>query len=167
MTSVLANYQNSAIIITGIGGVTITGGRIMNSSSNEFRYIISCMLKRSSTAQTKTYGDVQYSNVMRGASGSTDIYSGYAIGYANISSGFNLGSSDETGIQYMDITSSQGLMGILTSGIGGSLRFGNDGVMSCNLSITSGGYGGLGIDKVIYSEIGGVPITVRGLLVRN
>jgi hypothetical protein len=47
-------------------------------------------------------------------------------------------------------------------GQNGQLRFGDDRILNAQIQRSSGVFGGVGIDDIIYNEIGGVEIQVTG-----
>jgi hypothetical protein len=162
MTSPLLPYANSAILIRSQGAVTVANGRI--SSAAGPYYLIKAFLKREQSTGTETGATkvplrANSGDSMPGGSGEFFLYRGYALQYAVVPSTFILGSSSELGLVYQNISRQYNWM---APGQVGSLRFGDDRLMRAQIERSSGVYGGIGIDNIIYSEIGGVEIQVIG-----
>jgi hypothetical protein len=162
MTSPLLPYANSAILIASSGAVTVVDGRLTAAAGN--RYLIKAFLKREQSTGTETGGTKtplrgQAGSVLPGASGEYFLYRGYALEYAIVPSTFALGTTSESNLQYSKI---QEQFPWMLPGQNGQLRFGDDRILNAQIQRSSGVFGGLGIDEIIYSEIGGVQIQVTG-----
>lgn len=167
MTSPLLPYANSAILITSGGAVTVVDGRITAAVGN--RYLIKAFLKREQSTNTETGGIKvplrgKMGSVLPGAAGEYFLYRGYALEYAVVPSTFVLGTSSEANLQYEKI---QQQFAWNLPGQEGQLRFGNDKIMTAQIQRSSGVFGGVGIDDIIYNEIGGVELQVTGGEVQN
>jgi hypothetical protein len=167
MASPLLPYANSAILIESQGSVTVENGRIASASGP--RYLIKAFLKReqssgTDTGSTKIPLRSQVGDVLPGASGDSYLYSGYALQYAIVPPTFVLGTSNESGLAYQNI---QEQFPWALPGQTAKMRFGNDPIMTAHLERSSGVYGGVGIDDIIYYEIGGVSIKLVGAEITN
>lgn len=162
MASPLLPYANSAIVIASTGAVSTVDGRITAAAGN--RYLIKAFLKRqqstgTESGSTKTPLRGQAGNILPGASGEYFLYRGYALQYATVPSTFVLGTSSESNLQYTKI---QEQFAWMLPGQNGQLRFGDDRILNAQIQRSSGVFGGVGIDDIIYNEIGGVEIQVTG-----
>lgn len=162
MASPLLPYANSAIVIASTGAVSTVDGRITATAGN--RYLIKAFLKREQSTGTETGGTKtplrgQSGTVLPGASGEYFLYRGYALQYATVPSTFVLGTTSETNLQYTKI---QEQFAWMLPGQNGQLRFGDDRILNAQIQRSSGVFGGVGIDDIIYNEIGGVQIQVTG-----
>jgi hypothetical protein len=162
MASPLLPYANSAIVIASTGAVSTVDGRITATAGN--RYLIKAFLKRQQSTGTESGGTktplrAQSGTVLPGASGEYFLYRGYALQYATVPSNFVLGTTSEANLTYTDI---QQQFVWMLPGQSGQLRFGDDRILNAQIQRSSGVFGGLGIDEIIYSEIGGVQIQVTG-----
>jgi len=167
MTSPLLPYANSAILIASSGIVDVTNGRITATPGTY--YLVKAFLKRQQSTGTETGGTKaplrgQAGAILPGASGEYFLYRGYALQYAIVPSTFVLGSSSESNLSY-EIVQEQ--FSWMLPGQNGQLRFGRDRILNAQIQRSSGAYGGIGIDDIIYSEIGGVEIQVTGGEVQN
>ena len=167
MASPLLPYANSAIVISSTGAVSAVDGRITAVAGS--RYLIKAFLKReqstgTESGSTKTPLRGQAGTLLPGASGEYFLYRGYALQYATLSSNFVLGTTSETDLQYTDI---QQQFTWMLPGQSGQLRFGDDRILNAQIQRSSGVFGGVGIDDIIYNEIGGVEIQVTGAELQN
>jgi hypothetical protein len=167
MASPLLPYANSAIVIASTGAVSTVDGRITATAGN--RYLIKAFLKREQSTGTETGGTKtplrgQSGNVLPGASGEYFLYRGYALQYATVPSTFILGTTSEANLQYTKI---QEQFAWMLPGQNGQLRFGDDRILNAQIQRSSGVFGGVGIDDIIYNEIGGVQIQVTGAELEN
>jgi hypothetical protein len=167
MASPLLPYANSAIVIASTGAVSTVDGRITATAGN--RYLIKAFLKRqqstgTESGGTKTPSRGQSGTILPGASGEYFLYRGYALQYATIPSTFVLGTTSESNLQYTKI---QEQFAWMLPGQNGQLRFGDDRILNAQIQRSSGVFGGVGIDDIIYNEIGGVEIQVTGAELQN
>jgi hypothetical protein len=102
--------------------------------------------------------------MLPGASGDQFYYRGYALEYAAISSGFNWLTGNESSLAFNQVNSRLEWM---APGRVVEFKIGNDPVMRANIERSSGIFGGLGIDEIIYSEIGGIELQLTGTEVQN
>jgi len=164
MASPLLSIANSSILLQTEGStVSQTNGRY--SINNGPLYLINCYLKRSQpkigpeTGSRKVPTKGRQDNLMPGGSGDSFPYRGYMLRYATVTPPFNLGVDDEDLLTYTPISTPQSW---IRPGMTCELRFGLDKIMKGAIEICSGTFGGEGIDQTIYTEIGGVPITIVG-----
>jgi hypothetical protein len=163
MTSPLAPYVNSRVLISAIGAVSIVNGRV--SMANAGQRLVKCFLKRAQyTGVTSGSKKIPLQSqldglMMPGASGDQFYYRGYALEYA-VTSNFDIETSSESGLTWLPVTTQ---FNFLVPGPECVLKFGNDPIMrSARIERSSGVFGGIGIDQVIYQEMGGVPIQLTG-----
>jgi len=98
--------------------------------------------------------------MMPGASGDQFYYRGYALEWVNVPSNWDLETSDESVLTFAQVTTQYTW---LATGTECKFRFGQDPIMSAaKIQRSSGQYGGLGIDEIIYKEIGGVELQLTG-----
>jgi hypothetical protein len=160
MVSPLLSYANA--YLTATGGVTISrmSGRITTSGGQ--RYLVHAFMKRQQAPTTET-GSKKVpkaqndGTILPGAGGEYYIHRGYALRYAIINSGFILGVTDPSNLAFINFT--QQPEWLLTGG-NGEYKMGNDPVMYYTIDGSSGTYGGIGIDRLIYDEIGGIPLVL-------
>lgn len=166
--SPLYPYINCSGLYTGTyqTGVTAADGRLVPPLAYQ-KYYLRLFLKRAQSSGTDS-GSKEVpngggrSNIMPGYSGQAFIYRGYVIQYSDlgVSSTFKLGD-DPSSITLTDVNDTRPEW--LT--VGGSMQilFGDiREVINCKM-ITSGGvYGSQGIDELITTEMGGVPIILLG-----
>jgi hypothetical protein len=167
MASPLLPYANSAILIESEGTVAVTDGRIAATAGT--RYLIKAFLKREQSTGTETGGTKtplrsQTGEMLPGGSGEFYLYRGYALQYATVPTTFVLGTSSESSLVYTTIQQQYKWM---LPGQNVSLRFGRDRILNAQIERSSGTYGGIGIDNIIYSEIGGVEIQITGAELMN
>lgn len=167
MASPLLPYANSAILIESEGAIAVANGRI--AAADGTRYLIKAFLKREQsdgveTGGTKTPLRGQSGKILPGGSGEFYLYRGYALQYAVVPPAFVLGSSPESSLAYTTIQQQYNWM---LPGQKASLRFGRDRVLNAQIERSSGTYGGIGIDDIIYYEIGGVQIQITGGELQN
>lgn len=160
MTSPLLEYANAYLIATGGLVISRNNGRIITSGGQ--RYLVQAFMKRQQAPTTET-GSKKVpkaqndGTILPGAGGEYYIHRGYALRYAVISSGFILGVTDLSGLVFSNFTSQP--QWLLTGG-NGEYKLGNDPVGYYTIDSSSGAYGGVGIDQLIYSEVGGIPLVL-------
>lgn len=167
MVSPLLPYANSAILVESEGVVQVTNGRIAATAGA--RYLIKAFLKREQSSGTETGGTKtpltsQSGEILPGGSGEHYLYRGYALQYTIVPAGFELGVSSESSLSYSTI---QEQFKWMLPGQSGKLRFGKDRILNAQIERSSGTYGGIGIDDIIYNEIGGVEIQITGSELMN
>lgn len=167
MSSPLLEFSNSSIVISiNSGAPEVIDGRYVLDNNLSSRYLVRCYLVRVQGSKVDTsIGEASgYSRSgFQGIDVDRFLYRGYCLQYASISSGFEHGNSSEDNLGYIDIGSEVPNFLSNGSGIRGiSIRHGVDYIADGYLHIIGGVYGSRGIDEIIYENIGGVPITVRG-----
>lgn len=146
----------------------MSSGRITASASS--KYLVKAYMKRAqyggvSSGSKKIPLDSQLEGrMMPGASGDQFYYRGYGLQYANVASNFVLGTSGINGLSWSVLDSQKTWM---LPGGQVQLQFGNDPIMLGNVERSSGVFGGLGIDEIIYAEIGGVELQITGNEMQN
>jgi hypothetical protein len=133
------------------------------------RYLVKAFLKRAQSTGTETGGvkvplTGQRGQLLPGASGERYLYRGYALQYATVSSTFVLGSSSEDALTWTNIDSQPSW---LKPASNSTCLIGNDPIFNGKIERSSGLFGGLGIDEIIYDEMGGIPLIVSGGELQN
>lgn len=168
MASPLLAIANTYVLVISEGTPTVTGGRITTPDGT--RYLVHAYMKRTqytgvSSGSKKIPLESQLDgNMMPGASGDQFYYRGYALRYATVPSTFVLGTTATTGLSWSQMTTQPAWM---RPGRGVKMKFGNDPILTSKIERSSGVFGGLGIDEIIYSEIGGVELQLTGNELQN
>lgn len=162
MASPLLDYANSRVLATADGVVSVVGGRIVASAGTN--YVLNCFMKRiqysgvSSGGRRVPLESQLGGNMMPGASGDSFYYRGYGLQYAVVT------DQDWENDPLTDFTwttlSDQPAW--LQPGREVSFKFGDDALMVGRIQRSSGVFGGVGIDEIIYAEIGGVELQITG-----
>ena len=160
--SPLLPYANSSILVESSDGIAVTNGRIVSEVDN--RYLIQAFLKRQQSADTETGATklptkFKSGKTLPGASGEYYLYRGYALQYAVVPASFEIGVTSEASLSYYKIQKQHEWM---LPGQEGLLRFGKDTIMKAQIERSSGTFGGVGIDEIIYYEIGGIEFQIIG-----
>jgi hypothetical protein len=163
ITSPLGFIANSSIIISDYGTVlpVIEDGRYVHDNTAT-RYLVNGYLKRSQSSGTDSGEDTDITtNDTTGGNVTSYLYRGYLLGYSVVGSTFQHGLDNEDSLTYqsLGITVPNFISNCGKQRI--SLRFG-DYLMDGYVLSIGGTYGSRGIDEIIYSEISGVPIVLRG-----
>lgn len=166
--SPLAPYINSLVLFPGVPVITQVGGRFTETISES--YLVRAWMKR-----------IQYSGVssgskriplesqldglmMPGASGDQFYYRGYALEYCEVAPEFTLDAPDLTGLVFEEVKAQYPWM---KAGLEVPFQFGNDPLLNSRVQRSSGIFGGVGIDEIIYKEIAGVQLQLTGGEVQN
>ena len=167
--SPLLPYQNGRLLVAGQGSVTNVGGRWVESGGGF--YLVRLFINRqqyngvSSGSKLVPIPSQLDGEMMPGASGDQFYYRGYALDFTTVPEGWDLTSSSEDGLSFTQVTTQYDW---LATGTECSFRFGQDPIMSAaKIQRSSGQYGGIGIDSIIYKEIGGVEIQLTGGELQN
>jgi len=143
--------------------VTISSGRPTETAGNV--YLIRCFLKRIqykgvSSGSRKVPLPAELGGLMMpGGSGDQFYYRGYALQKAIVSSSFAWDTDNLQSTAFTDITAQESF---LLPGTQVQMKLGNDPLMTGLIERSSGVFGGLGIDEIIYPNIGGVEIQIKG-----
>lgn len=169
MASPLLAYENARILVPDEGTVVQVNGRWETSVANA--YLVKLFIKRaqysgvSSGSKMIPLPSQLDGEMMPGASGDSFYYRGYALEYAQVAANWDLETSDETGLTWQQVTTQYNW---LSTGKEGQFRFGQDPIMpTAKIQRSSGVFGGLGIDQIVYKEIGGVEIQITGSELQN
>ena len=149
--------------------MTVTDGRIMNNI-DVTRILVACFLKRAqysgvTTGSKKVPLESQLNGEMLpGASGDQFLYRGYALQYIKLNDTIDwlLGYKNYNG--WSQVTKQYDF---LKTGTQVEFKFGDDPILRGKIERSSGVYGGVGIDQIIYSEIGGVELQITGGELQN
>ena len=151
------------------GAVSLVNGRWVEAAGDS--YLVRCFLKRaqysgvSSGSKLIPIPSQLNGEMMPGASGDQFYYRGYALDYTTVDASWDLSASDETGLNWDQVTTQ---FTWLATGTECQFRFGQDPIMSAaKIQRSSGVFGGQGIDSIIYSEIGGVELQLTGSELQN
>jgi hypothetical protein len=169
MASPLKPYINGRLLVPSQGTVTLVNGRWEESVGDS--YLVRVFVKRAqysgvSSGSKKLPLESQLDgNMMPGGSGDQFYYRGYALEYAEVANTWDLESDDETGVVFAEVTTQYPW---LSPGVECAFKFGDDQVMAtAKVQRSSGVFGGVGIDEIIYKEIGGVEIQLTGSDIQN
>ena len=169
MASPLAAYINSRVLVPGQGAVSIVNGRLVNAPGDS--YLIKAYMKRqqykgvSSGSKMVPIHSQLDGEMMPGASGDQFYYRGYSLEWTTVPNTWDLETSDETGLVFQQVTTQYSWM---ATGTETELRFGQDPIMhAAKIQRSSGLFGGLGIDEIIYKELGGVELQLTGGELQN
>lgn len=162
MSSPLLPFANAAILIRSKSDIEVVNGRIMATDGP--LYLVKAFLKRAQSSGTETGSTKiplksQAENVLPGASGDSFLYRGYALQYAVVPSTFQLGFSSEANLNYLTVKSQYAWM---LPGQVANLRMGEERILNARIERSTGIFGGGGIDRIIKTETGGIPIQITG-----
>lgn len=168
MSSPLLPYANSRVLVVADGVPTVEDGRIISEGGSV--YLVRAFMKRTqytgvSSGSKKIPLESQLDGQMLpGASGDQFYYRGYSLDYTIVSNTFVLGSSSEAGLRFTKIQTQPDW---LSTGREAKFKFGQDPILNARIERSSGVFGGIGIDKIIYKEIGGVELQLTGTEIQN
>jgi len=168
MTSPLLSYANSRVLVIADGTPTVTDGRIVAGGGT--KYLIKAFMKRvqytgvSSGSKRIPLESQLDGQMLPGASGDQFYYRGYSLLYAQVASTFNLETSSESGLAFVQMSSQPQWM---LPGREVQFKFGRDPILNARIQRSSGIFGGTGIDEIIYQEIGGVELQLTGTEMQN
>lgn len=164
MASPLLSYANARILVPFQGAVSLVNGRWAEAAGDS--YLVKCFLSRqqyagvSSGSKMIPIASQLDGEMMPGASGDQFYYRGYSLEWASVPSTWDLETSDESVLTFAQVTTQYTW---LATGTECKFRFGQDPIMhAAKIQRSSGQYGGLGIDEIIYKEIGGVELQLTG-----
>ena len=151
------------------GAVSLQNGRWVEAAGDS--YLVRLFINRqqykgvSSGSKMVPIASQLDGEMLPGASGDQFYYRGYALDFTTVAADYDLSVGDETGFTWTQVTTQYNW---LATGTECQFRFGEDPVMSAaKIQRSSGQYGGQGIDKIIYKEIGGVEIQITGAELQN
>lgn len=167
--SPLKPYANSRILVPSQGAVSLVGGRWVQAVGDS--YLVCCFMSRSQYSGVSSGSKLVpipsqlNGEMLPGASGDQFYYRGYALEYTTVPADYDLQAGDETGLVFSQVMTQYPWMATGTECL---FRFGQDEIMpAAKIQRSSGRYGGLGIDKIIYKEIGGVELQLTGAELQN
>ena len=154
MASPLLSYANSRILVPAQGAVSLVNGRWVEAAGDS--YLVKCFLSRaqyngvSSGSKLIPIPSQLDGEMMPGASGDQFYYRGYALEYTTVADTWDLETSDESSLVWSAVTTQYSWM---ATGTECKFRFGQDPIMpAAKIQRSSGQYGGLGIDEIIYPQ---------------
>lgn len=168
MTSPLARYINSRVIVAAEGSVSLVNGRLTASEGDT--HLVRCFMKRAqytgvSSGSKKIPLESQLDGEMLpGASGDQFYYRGYAIDYAVVPPTWNPATDNEETLTFFQVTSQ---LDVLLPGNQVRFFFGDEKESVSQVQRSTGIFGGQGIDEIIYREIGGVQLQLTAGEVQN
>lgn len=169
MASPLLPYANARVLVPNQGAVSIVNGRWVEAAGNY--YLVKCFLKRSQYSGVSSGSKLVPipsqldGEMMPGASGDQFYYRGYALEWVEVSSSWDLETSDETPLVFQQVLTQYTW---LATGTECQFRLGQDPIMpTAKIQRSSGIFGGQGIDEIIYKEIGGVELQLTGAELQN
>jgi len=169
MASPLLPYANSRLLVPDLGAVTQVNGRWVEAPGDS--YLVKAFMKRaqysgvSSGSKLVPIPSQLDGEMMPGASGDQFYYRGYALEWVTVPNTWDLETSDESALVWQQVTTQYEWM---ATGTEAGFKFGQDPIMNAaKIQRSSGIFGGIGIDEIIYSEIGGVELQVTGGELQN
>lgn len=166
--SPLAPYTNSRVLFPGISTVANVNGRFTETTTES--YLVKAWMKRAqysgvSSGSKKLPLESQLDGLMMpGASGDQFYYRGYALEYALVPTDYDLLVPDEANLVFLEVKDQYDWM---KTGTEVPFQFGNDPLLISKVQRSSGIFGGVGIDEIIYKEIAGVQLQLTGGEVQN
>jgi len=167
--SPLMPYKNARLLVPGQSAVTVVDGRLQATPSDS--YLVRLFVSRAqysgvSSGSKKLPLESQLDGrMMPGASGDQFFYRGYALDFTTVPADYDLVAGDETNLVWTQVTTQYSW---LATGTECQFKFGQDPIMpAAKIQRSSGQYGGLGIDEIIYKEIGGVELQLTGSELQN
>ena len=164
MASPLLPYANGRLLVPDEGTVTQVDGRWV--TSDDTAYLVELFIKRaqysgvSSGSKMIPLPSQLNGEMLPGASGDQFYYRGYALRMVQVAGSWDLVTGDESGLAWQEVTTTPPW---LNTGKECKFRFGTDPIMNfAKVQRSSGQYGGQGIDKILYKEMGGVEIQISG-----
>lgn len=168
MTSPLYPYINSRVLFPGVVDVVNVSGRFEEVVSD--RFLVKAWMKRveysgvSSGSKRIPLESQLDGQMMPGASGDQFYYRGYSLEYAAVPPEYDLRHPEESGLTFNPVHFQHPWMKT-----GQELPFvhGEGPVLVAKVQRSDGVYGGIGIDQVLYKEIGGVQLQLTASEVQN
>lgn len=164
MASPLLPYANAYVLVQSKGAVTQVNGRFV--AVEGATVAVRCFLKRAqnmgaTTGGTKQpYPGQQNSNWLPGLSGEQFLYRGYALQTATVAADWVPGDA----ATWSDVTA---VLPVLRPGTIVLFYLGVSDPMRAQIERNDGVFGGLGIDEILYAEIGGTPLMLIGAEAQN
>ena len=162
--SPLKPYANALLLVKGQQETQQINGRWSYKTGNG--YLVRCFLKRqqytgvSSGSRMIPIPSQLGGEMLPGASGDSFYYRGFSLEYAVVSSNYNLETDNLDGLTF-NIINEQPYW--LVAGNRCEFKLGDDPIMrEARIERSSGQFGGEGIDKILYREIGGVELQLTG-----
>lgn len=169
MASPLKPYINARILVPVEGSISLVNGRFVAAGGTAG--LVKCFIKRAqytgvSSGSRKIPLESQLDGrMLPGASGDQFYYRGYALEYAIVAESWDIEQGDESALTFLPVTAQYEWM---QTGKEVQFRFGNDPIMpAAQIEVSSGIFGGEGIDEIIYKEIGGVQLQITGTQLQN
>lgn len=167
--SPLKPYANAFVLAKSKRVATLSEGRWSYADGNG--YLVRCFMKRqqytgvSSGSKRIPIPSQLDGEMLPGASGDSYYYRGFALEFASVPSDYDFKTLNLTGLSF-DIIDTQPYW--LSTGTSVRFRFGEDKIMEdARVERSSGKFGGDGIDKIVYEQIGGVELQLTGGELQN
>lgn len=161
--SPLYPYINARVLFPGVATIANVGGRFVETTTES--YLVKAWMKRAqysgvSSGSKKIPLESQLDGLMMpGASGDQFYYRGYALEYAIVPIEYSLEAPNEAGLTFLEVKDQYGWM---KTGQEVPFQFGDDPLLISKVQRSSGIFGGVGIDEIIYKEIAGVQLQLTG-----
>lgn len=166
MASPLLEYWNGRVKVTGQGTISIVDGRFVESAATT--YVVKLYIKRiqytgvTSGSKKLPLESQLEGRMLPGGKGDQYYYRGYALQKAELGAENWLG--DLSGLTFTNVTAQESF---LLPGEEVDFKFGDDPVMKAKIERSSGQFGGVGIDEILYPALGGVEIQITGSELQN
>jgi hypothetical protein len=163
MTSPLLPYANSYLLLQSTGAPAVLSGRIIAGPNGYF--VVQCYLTRQDSTGTSTGADYLPTQTSPGSgfpgtSGDVYLYRGYALRYTPVTAQYTLADPLPASTVWTNLLSTNKPVW-LAPGISGKHLQGNEDIKYTVVERPTGKYGGIAIDEIVSTNIGGIPITVR------
>ena len=170
MASPLLPYVNAYLYVERPGAITVTDGRITTGIGS--RYVFKAYLKRQDAPTTETGSKkIPKANndgtILPGAAGEYFLYRGYLLEVSNISNTFDFENATVSVLSNLTYDKVAARPNWMVPGMDGYFKFGDEFSKFFRFERNSGVFGGVGIDDIIYYEIGGLPVVISGGEVQN
>lgn len=157
--SPLLPYYNGLILSSSGQTLSINDGRIVIDSTSGSKYLVKVFVSQGPEI-VGIPKEVDQGQEIPGASGFAYTYKGYALSVAVVGNTYELDASiglsgNTSGLVFSNISGHELYLG---NGVRGDILLGLDKVAKYQIINSGGVYNGEGIDKLIYSQIKGVPI---------
>lgn len=168
MASPLLPYINARVLAAVETAPAIVNGRFTAGLGQ--MYLTQCFMKRaqysgvSSGSKNIPLESQLDGRMMPGASGDAFYYRGYALRYAPVPADYDPETDDETLLTFTDIAATPEW---LYTGREVKFYFGDEKPMTGAIERSTGVFGGQGIDRILYSELGGVQLQITGAELQN
>lgn len=163
-SSPLSGLVNSLIVYEVRMPTLLMGGRYESSGGS--KYILRGFLKVESSKVGASSGELDSWGRRVSVGGITDgyYYRGYVLEYCEMPSGFELGVSSVDNLDFVSVLDSSFDNNVIDFSNGSRIRLqhGTVSVIDAEVTRWGGRYNSVGIDEIVYNELGGMPILLKG-----